>query len=195
MADTFLPPLKLSNWRNAITTAFGAIAALGGERHYGIDVAAPEGTPVYAPTDGKVAYDLNEGGGNTLILTSGNMQNVFAHLQKFAVPPGVQVKQGDLIGYVGHTGKLVTGNHLHWEVKVNGTPVNPLDLFDPTKAVDLSKYAEAAKAPWETAGDIVGGLGDFLFGGGLVQFLINLFVLVAGSVLVLIGGFMVWNAA
>lgn len=195
----FIPPLKLSNWRNAITTAFGAIAAIGGERHYGIDIAAPKGTPIYAPSDGKIDLEQNAGGGNMLTVWNGNVQNIFAHLSSYAVSDGESVSKGQVIGYVGDTGTHVTGAHLHWEVKINGSPINPLDLFDPTKPLDLSQYGELPslkdKPPWEVAGDVVGGLGDFFFGGGLVRFLITLLVFAAGAALVLIGGRMVWSAA
>lgn len=97
--------------------------------HLGIDYAAPTGTPVHAAADGRVVrtgYD--RGFGNTILLQhNGEFQTQYGHLSRYAkgIQPGVRVKQGQTIGYVGMTG-LATGPHLDYRVFRNGQPVNPL---------------------------------------------------------------------
>ncbi|WP_374407575.1 M23 family metallopeptidase [Pelagerythrobacter sp.] len=101
---------------------------LGGRRaHTGIDLAAPTGTPVYATADGLVSRaDRFSSYGLFISIEHGaNLQTRFAHLSKLAVADGQRVKKGDLIGYVGSTGRS-TGPHLHYEVRVDGEAVNPI---------------------------------------------------------------------
>lgn len=101
---------------------------LGGRReHHGIDLAAPTGTPVYATADGTVSMAQYFGayGNYVQIEHGGEMQTRFAHLSRFVVADGARVTKGQLIGYVGSTGRS-TGPHLHYEVRIAGRPVNPL---------------------------------------------------------------------
>lgn len=131
-----------------ITTSYGAPAALGGGTHYGVDFGAPAGTPIYAPRDSVVrrADGRDPGGGNIVELDVGDgITLVFAHLQNFVVAQGEKVRAGEIIGYVGSTGNLVTGAHLHLEAKRDGKPFNPLDLFDPTAASSSAAYSETAR--------------------------------------------------
>ncbi|WP_066529246.1 M23 family metallopeptidase [Erythrobacter sp. CCH5-A1] len=114
----------------ALTSGFGMRThpVLGGRRqHQGIDLAAPAGTPVYATADGVVSRaDWYSSYGLYISLEHGaSMQTRYAHLSRLAVAAGDSVKKGDLIGYVGSTGRS-TGPHLHYEVRVEGLAVNPI---------------------------------------------------------------------
>ena len=94
--------------------------------HKGVDYGAPSGTPIVAVADGRVSFAGRNGGhGNYIKLTHGSgLTTAYAHLSRFAVRSGTQVRQGQVIGYVGSTG-LSTGPHLHFEVYKNGRAVNP----------------------------------------------------------------------
>ena len=96
-------------------------------RHNGIDIPAPYGTPIYATADGIVGRAQRLGGyGNYVEVEHGNaIQTRYGHMSSFIVTPGQQVKKGDILGYVGSTGRS-TGNHLHYEVRIEGEPVNPM---------------------------------------------------------------------
>ncbi len=103
--------------------------------HRGTDFAAPMGTPIMASGDGiiKKAGWCGGGGNCVKIKHNSTYQTVYAHMSKFArgIKPGVRVKQGQTIGYVGSTGKS-TGPHLHYEVIVNGKKVNSQKLKLPS---------------------------------------------------------------
>ena len=103
--------------------------------HRGTDFAAPMGTPIMASGDGVVKKAGWCGGGGNCVKIRHNTtyQTVYAHMSKFArgIKPGVRVKQGQIIGYVGSTGKS-TGPHLHYEVIVNGKKVNSQKLKLPS---------------------------------------------------------------
>ncbi|MGB3471735.1 MAG: M23 family metallopeptidase [Erythrobacter sp.] len=97
------------------------------KRHNGIDLAAPTGTPVYATADGTVdRADRSRSYGLVIYLDHGSdLETRYAHLSRLSVADGQQVRKGDLIGYVGSTGRS-TGPHLHYEVRVAGVAVNPI---------------------------------------------------------------------
>lgn len=95
--------------------------------HPAIDIATAPGRPVRAPADGIVTRVGRSGGlGNAVYLSHGyGLSTRFGHLSRFTVQPGQQVKRGDVLGHVGNTGRS-TGYHLHYEVRVDGKPTNPL---------------------------------------------------------------------
>lgn len=99
--------------------------------HGGIDIAAPEGTPIIAPADGVVVetgdYFFN---GNCVFIEHGlGLQTFYAHMSRIDVTPGERISKGQVIGAVGQTGR-VTGPHLHWSIGLNATWINPLLLLD-----------------------------------------------------------------
>lgn len=96
------------------------------EFHKGIDISAPRGTPVYAPATGEVTFAGRDGSYGLCIRMKHNssLSTRFAHLNRIAIKPDQMVTRGELIGYVGNTGRS-TGPHLHYEVRLNGVPVNP----------------------------------------------------------------------
>jgi murein DD-endopeptidase MepM/ murein hydrolase activator NlpD len=98
-----------------------------GRLHAGIDIAVPYGTPIHAATAGTVVLAGWVGGyGNyTCIDHGGGLATCYAHQSSYAVSQGASVGQGEVIGYVGCTGHCF-GPHLHFEVRINGTPVDPL---------------------------------------------------------------------
>jgi murein DD-endopeptidase MepM/ murein hydrolase activator NlpD len=103
------------------------------KQHTGIDIAAPIGTPVYAAAHGYVesvhhSYNRNNYGKYVVIDHGYGKQTYYAHLSKIFVKPGQQVKRWDIIGAVGQTGRA-TGPHLHYEVREDNTPVNPINYF------------------------------------------------------------------
>lgn len=95
--------------------------------HQGVDFGAAWGSPVLAAAGGRVTFAGTHGGhGNYIqVLHHPGLMTAYAHLSRFAVKPGATVAQGQVIGYVGSTG-LSTGPHLHYEVWLNGAPVNPV---------------------------------------------------------------------
>ena len=118
----------------ALTSNFGMRThpVLGGRRaHKGIDLAAPTGTPVYASADGVIskAEWFSSYGLYIAIEHGGEIQTRYGHLSRLNVAAGQPVKKGDLIGYVGSTGRS-TGPHLHYEVRIAGTAVNPVPYMN-----------------------------------------------------------------
>ena len=97
------------------------------QMHEGLDIANRIGTPVIAPADGIVSDTGKDSAyGNFIVISHGfGINSRFLHLSKILVRPGQRVKRGDKIAEVGTTGKS-TGPHLHYEVRVNGIPVNPV---------------------------------------------------------------------
>lgn len=97
------------------------------EFHKGLDISAPSGTPIYAPAKGKITFTGRDGGyGLAITVNHGTgISTRYAHLHSIAVKNGKQVTRGQLIAYVGNTGRS-TGPHLHYEVRLNGVPVNPM---------------------------------------------------------------------
>ncbi len=114
----------------------GAITGSFGERtdpfngegafHSGVDISASVGQPVIAPADAIVVFaDFSGGYGRAVVLDHGHgITTRYGHLASFAVASGQYVHRGDTIGYVGSSGRS-TGPHLHYEVRINDTPVNP----------------------------------------------------------------------
>jgi murein DD-endopeptidase MepM/ murein hydrolase activator NlpD len=117
--------------------------------HKGTDFAAPTGTPIYAAGNGKlVKYGPNGTYGNFAKIEHANgYQTAYAHMSRFAkgVSNGAFVKQGQVIGYVGTTGRS-TGPHLHYEVYINNKPVNAMSLKLPTGRTLSGAQLEAFKA-------------------------------------------------
>ena len=99
--------------------------------HYGTDFSAERGTPIYATADGTVSRtrkDLNGLGWHIKINHGFGFETLYGHMSRFAVKNGQKVKRGDIIGYVGNTGKS-TAPHLHYEVHIKGKAVNPINYF------------------------------------------------------------------
>lgn len=113
-----------------ITSGFGDTRlspSSGGNRpHRGVDISAPVGTPVVAPTDGIVSFAGRESEyGRLICLDHGHgYSTMFGHLKELLVQPGQRIRKGQIIGTVGLSGNS-TGPHLHYEVRLNGNPVNP----------------------------------------------------------------------
>ncbi len=99
--------------------------------HYGMDFTAPSGTDVYASGDG-VIEEVNSskrGLGNNIIIDHGfGYESVYGHLDRFNVKAGQKVKRGDIIAFVGNTG-MSLAPHLHYEIKINGTNVDPVNYY------------------------------------------------------------------
>jgi murein DD-endopeptidase MepM/ murein hydrolase activator NlpD len=101
--------------------------------HPGVDIGVPGGTPIRAAAAGRVALQQSEassgGYGNfTCIQHTGSLSTCYAHQSRFAVSMGQSVSQGQVIGYVGCTGRCF-GDHLHFEVRINGSVTNPLNYL------------------------------------------------------------------
>lgn len=109
--------------RGVVTSEYGP---RWGSFHAGIDVGAPEGTPIAAAKGGVVISAGSLGGyGNLVVIDhGGGFSTAYAHQSRIAAREGERVGQGDIIGYVGSTG-VSTGNHLHFEVRVGGSAQNP----------------------------------------------------------------------
>jgi murein DD-endopeptidase MepM/ murein hydrolase activator NlpD len=102
----------------------------GRDFHEGLDISADRGNPVYATADGTItATGYESGYGNLIVITHEyGLETRYGHLSKFLARNGAKVKRGDIIGLVGSTGRS-TGSHLHYEVRVNGRLLNPLQLL------------------------------------------------------------------
>lgn len=95
--------------------------------HEGIDVGAKSGTPILAPADGIITFSgVKPGFGNFVQMDHGyGVETIYAHARKLVAKKGQKVKRGELLAMIGSTG-YSTGPHLHYEVRINGTPVDPL---------------------------------------------------------------------
>jgi murein DD-endopeptidase MepM/ murein hydrolase activator NlpD len=115
-------------------------------RHNGIDIPAPHGTPIYATADGIVGRAQRLGGYGLYVEVEhgSNIQTRYGHMSSYVVAAGQRVKKGDVLGYVGSTGRS-TGNHLHYEVRIAGTPVNPVPFVESGEAA-LAALADADAA-------------------------------------------------
>jgi len=99
--------------------------------HAGLDFAAPQGTPIYATADGRIttAGNTGNGYGNHVEINHGySYETLYGHMVRVKVRIGQMVKRGEVIGWVGSTGKS-TGPHLHYEVHKNGRPIDPIYFF------------------------------------------------------------------
>jgi murein DD-endopeptidase MepM/ murein hydrolase activator NlpD len=99
--------------------------------HAGIDFTSPQGTPIYATANGRIqtAGNTGNGYGNHVIINHGyGYVSLYGHMYRVKARPGQEVKRGEVIGWVGSTGKS-TGPHLHYEVHKNGTKIDPIYFF------------------------------------------------------------------
>lgn len=120
--------------------------------HKGVDYAAPTGTPIKAAGDGRVQLAGRKGGyGNTVVIQHGQRyRTLYGHMHRFAkgIRNGSQVKQGQIIGYVGTSG-LSTGPHLHYEFQVNGVHVDPLSqklpMADPIAGAERKRFLQQSQ--------------------------------------------------
>lgn len=113
-------------------------------RHKGLDISARKNTPIYAAESGWVTYRGRgfRGYGNLVIIEhSKSWASFYAHLNAFNVGEGKWVNKGEIIGYVGRTGRA-TGNHLHFEIRYTRTPVDPMDYLNMKWADDGSSGQE-----------------------------------------------------
>jgi hypothetical protein len=113
--------------------------------HYGMDFTAPLGTDVYVSANGTVVGVLSaqRGLGKHIIIDHGfGYSTIYAHLSNFNVRVGQKVRRGDIIGFVGNTGTSVA-NHLHYEIKLNGVNVDPVNYyFEDLSAADYERMVE-----------------------------------------------------
>jgi murein DD-endopeptidase MepM/ murein hydrolase activator NlpD len=121
-----------------VTGSFGErIDPFNGEGafHSGVDISSNYGHPIIAPADGVVTFaDFMGGYGKAVMIDHGHgISTRYGHMSGFAVAPGQHVHRGDTIGYVGLSGRS-TGPHLHYEVRINDTPVNPYKYLRMTVA-------------------------------------------------------------
>ncbi|MFW5634178.1 MAG: M23 family metallopeptidase [Erythrobacter sp.] len=127
--------MPLSGFRMTSDYGMRTHPVLGRRAHHkGVDLAAPTGTPVYATADGIIGRaDFSPSYGLVIYVDHGaDLETRYAHLSKLAVDRGERVRKGDLIGYVGSTGRS-TGPHLHYEVRVEGVAVNPIPYMVETE--------------------------------------------------------------
>jgi len=117
-----------------VTSVFGAREPFRNGPHRGVDYATPEGTPVYAPEDGRihkaVSVDKSSNGLHVVLQTNGKGQGWFIHLSKVLVRQGDEVKAGDVIGLTGNTGSS-SGPHLHVGWWKAGSPVDVETILPP----------------------------------------------------------------
>jgi murein DD-endopeptidase MepM/ murein hydrolase activator NlpD len=123
--------------------------------HAGLDFAAPQGTPIYATANGTVTVAGNTGNGygNHVVINHGyGYETLYGHMVKVKARVGQQIKRGEVIGYVGSTGKS-TGPHCHYEVHKNGQKIDPVYFFyndlSPEQYDLLLKRAAAANQSFD----------------------------------------------
>jgi len=122
--------------KGRVSGIYGSRRILNGKPrnpHYGVDVAAPKGTPVHAMAAGRIAF-AHPGmffNGKAVIIDHGlGLTSAYLHMSAITVKEGARVKKGDMIGRIGQTGRA-TGPHLHWGVRLRATPVDPALLVGP----------------------------------------------------------------
>ena len=138
------------NIRPAIWPVDGRLQSYFGKRtdpfsgegaiHRGVDITAPYGTPVRAAADGVVVHvEVMSGYGRLAVIDHGNgFQTYYAHLSRFAVIAGQEIRQGELVGAVGSSGRT-TAPHLHYEVRNQGSPVNPIRFMERTRLAQSAR--------------------------------------------------------
>ena len=106
-----------------------------GEFHTGIDISGPLGTPIHVTADGVVvSVGMENGYGRMVRVDHGHgLETCYGHMSGFAVTVGQSVSRGEVLGYIGHSGRT-TGNHVHYEVRIHNTPVNPYKYLRTTLA-------------------------------------------------------------
>lgn len=117
--------------------------------HYGMDFSAPRGTPIYATGDGKVSRADNNatGYGNHVVIDHGyGYESLYAHLYKYNVRPGQKVQRGDIIGFVGSTGRS-EAPHCHYEVSKDEERINPINFY--YGSLTSEEFAEILKKSQE----------------------------------------------
>lgn len=134
MRSTVSIPSRMPLMDASATSNFGMRThpVLGGRRaHRGIDLAAPSGTPIYATADGIVskASWYSSYGLFVSLEHGGKIETRYAHMSRLNVAAGQTVRKGDIIGFVGSTGRS-TGPHLHYEVRIDGQAVNPIPYMN-----------------------------------------------------------------
>jgi murein DD-endopeptidase MepM/ murein hydrolase activator NlpD len=146
--ETDTPPLAFAlPAAGRLSSGFGLRRYFNGEGrqpHSGLDIAAPQGTAITAPAAGTVIatgnYFFN---GNTVFLDHGQgLITMYNHLHRISVKPGRRVRQGEIIGEVGMTGR-VTGAHLHWSVSLNNTRVDPMLFLNESELARTQASAPA----------------------------------------------------
>ena len=153
MRKAFLKaPLKFSRISSGFSYSRKHPVTRKVQPHTGVDYAAPTGTPVMSIGDGVVTSMKNEGaGGNTVRITHNSVyKTAYLHLSKYGpgLKVGQRVRQGQVIGYVGSTGRS-TGPHLDFRVWKNGTPINPLKMDSPPAEPLKAEYMPAFEAAYK----------------------------------------------
>lgn len=121
VSSSFIQPIS-----GKITSRFNSISGVRSGAHTGLDIAAPNGTPIKAAANGRVTFAGRKGSyGNLIIVSHGDgTETWYGHCSSLVASAGQTVSQGQVIAKVGSTGNS-TGYHLHLEIRINGTPVNP----------------------------------------------------------------------
>jgi murein DD-endopeptidase MepM/ murein hydrolase activator NlpD len=119
-----VPEIRWPTSQRSISSPYGQ---RWGRLHAGIDISAPEGTPIRAADSGRVVLAAWTGGyGNyTCVSHGGALSTCYAHQSRYGTSAGASVSKGQVIGFVGNTGHSF-GAHLHFEVRINGSPVDPM---------------------------------------------------------------------
>jgi murein DD-endopeptidase MepM/ murein hydrolase activator NlpD len=129
------------------------------KNHKGVDIPGPVGTPIFATADGTIGRaQWVSGYGKYIEVEHGNaIQTRYGHLSAMNVVSGQRVKQGDIIGFMGSTGRS-TGSHLHYEVRIAGEPVNPMSFLAPiTQPAPVTNSSNSLIASKEAASKAQGG--------------------------------------
>ena len=131
-SETPAPTAMVWPLRGPITSTFGwrSLRIGGTNMHYGLDIDGDTGDPIVAAAGGVVTYAAWMGGfGKLVIVEQGDTEYYYAHASEILVREGQQVHSGELLARVGTTGR-VTGSHLHFEIRVDGTPVDPTPVLE-----------------------------------------------------------------